>query len=345
MKKSRMLSIRTTFFMIAAGMCLCSFVHGADDRQTTVTVNALDDHWTPIKGLRQEDFRAKSGRHQIQPVTFCFAEGPRRIVILLDTSGSMSGAKGSGRWNVAHDATLDFVNSVSPRTRLSLLTFAAGVEEKANFSTDRRGIIAWLSDSHAGERKFVNGRTALYEAIIAAIKQFGSPEPGDAILVVTDGGENASKARSSQVTDALRASGVRLFALLLPDELPIGTDGWDGREKLLGMVRDSGGFGVDLYAGYGTDTSASYSVHSLSGIRPPTLVYDDQARALVKSSANAVNLLISGFYMLTLKLPDNVTKPRGWSLELVDSRGHSRKDVTLTYPGHLLPAAAQTVQH
>ena len=33
-----------------------SFVHGADYRQTTVIVNALDGHWTPITGLRQEEF-------------------------------------------------------------------------------------------------------------------------------------------------------------------------------------------------------------------------------------------------------------------------------------------------
>jgi hypothetical protein len=172
---------RAIFFLTAVGICLSSYVGGAN-RQVTALVNALDERGVPIRGLRQDDFRAKSQGHEIQLVRLSFAEGPRRIVVLLDISGSMSGERDNGRWDAARGAALEFASSASPGTRLSLITFADDVKERVGLSLDRHEMLGWLNSSQANNRKLMRGRTALYEAILAAAKELDPPQPGTQFL-------------------------------------------------------------------------------------------------------------------------------------------------------------------
>jgi Mg-chelatase subunit ChlD len=334
---------RAIFFLTAVGICLSSYVGGAN-RQVTVLVNALDERGVPIRGLRQDDFRAKSQGHEIQLVRLSFAEGPRRIVVLLDISGSMSGERDNGRWDAARGAALEFASSASPGTRLSLITFADDVKERVGLSLDRHEMLGWLNSSQANNRKLMRGRTALYEAILAAAKELDPPQPGDAIFVITDGEENASQVTSSQVMNILREklAGIRLFSFLLPGSVPESPESpfEESRKRLREMISESGGFEVELTSPY-----APGIPEHVTWVRPTTSLYDDRAKNLIKTSANALNLQISSFYLLTLELPNNMTKPKGWRLELVDSYGHSRKEVTLTYPGHLTPQSVQQAQH
>jgi len=335
-------SVKRAIFLTAVGMCFSSYVGGAD-RQVTVVVNALDERGIPIRGLRQDNFRAKSQGHEIQLVSLSFAEGPRRIVVLLDSSGSMSGERDNGRWNAARGAAVEFANSASPGARLSLITFADDVEERAGLSLDRHEILGWLSGSQASNRKLVKGRTALYEALLTAAKELDPPQPGDAIFVITDGEENASKVTSSQVMNILRGklAGIRLFSFLLPGLVPASPESpfEESRKRLREMIRESGGFEVEL-----TPYTPDIPEH-VTWVRPTTSLYDNRAKSFIKTSANVLNLQISSFYLLTLKLPDDMTKPKGWKLELVDSYGPSQKEVTLTYPGHLTPQSVQQAQH
>lgn len=302
-------------------------VYGIDDRQTTVTVNALDEHGIPIKGLLLKDFELSSRKHEIQPVTLSFSEGPRRIVLLLDVSDSMSDAGGGRRWDVAGNAALEFVNSLPSGTQLALSTFATNVEETTAMSSDTHQVLALLNkvSANSKSKNRMGRRTALYDSIMAALKRLDPPQAGDAIVVITDGGENASKTRHSQVVDALHAqSSVRLFAWLLPDWPPDVEE--VARGALVEMVNDSGGATMDI--------SAPSFPANLSYGRGSLLVLDDRMKSLIKNSANALSSQISSFYLLTLKLPDNPAKPKGWKLEVVDERGRRRNNVTLAYPGH-----------
>ncbi len=182
---------------------------------------------------------------------------------------------------------------------------------------------------HPASAKSAEGRgtrrTALYDAILMALKHLDPPQPGDAIVVVTDGGENASKAQRSQVVKALRAqSGVRLFAWLLPDWPPDLEA--EGRERLIEMVNDSGGGTLDISAPY---FPANYSYG-----RQPSLPLDERMKSLIENSANSLTSQIDDFYFLTLKFPANAREPRKWNVELVDERGQRRKEIALAYPGH-----------
>jgi hypothetical protein len=326
-----MISAKPTILVTAVGLLLSLSARAGDSRQLTVTINAVDQRGIPIEGLRRENFKAKSHRHNLQVASLAFADGPRRIVVLLDTSGSMSGAEiGGDKWAVARDEAREFITTAPPKARLSLLTFADKVEERSPLSEDRRRALEWLGSS-AANRKSVKGPTCLYEAILAGLKELDPPQPGDAIFAVTDGGENSSKARFGQVANPLRASGVRLYTFLLPETVPL-----EGRENLLEMVRESGGFEVELYPSP-IPVGAPPAVDLRAEMLARKVAYDDRVKSVVRASAYAFNQQIRSFYLLTLSLPDKLAKPRDWNLELVDQRGRNGKDAILTYPGHLMP--------
>jgi len=313
--------------LIVVAFWLTSMVPGADERQATVIVNALDDHGIPIRSLSVSDFKFISRKHEIQPVDLRFSEGPRRVVVLIDVSGSMSDQVGDRRWEVARDAGIELVSAVPSGTQLSLLTFAKNVEAEAGMPSDRQQVLASLSNLKPSvEYKNGKGRTALYDAVLVALKSLDPPQVGDAIVVITDGGENASKTRYSEIARALRAEpDVRLFACLLvnwPTELDEA-----GRNALVQMVNDSGGGMMDISAPSGYPENMAYG-------RRPTLVFDDRMKSLIKNSANALSSEISGFYLLTLKVPEHRSESNGWKVELADERGKRRDDVILVYPGH-----------
>ena len=66
-------------------------------------------------------------------------------------------------------------------------------------------------------------------------------------------------------------------------------------------------------------------------------VYSTANIAEIEAAGKALNAQISSFHLLKLELPENVTKPRRWKLEVVDSEGKKRKDRTVTYPHELEP--------
>src|SRR5207302_11329952 len=84
------------------------------------------------------------------------------------------------------------------------------------------------------------GHTALYDTILEALKSLEPTQPGDAIYVITDGGENASAEKLTQLEDSLESSGVRLFAFLLGGPWLTSPGQWSVTD-LYALVRESGG--------------------------------------------------------------------------------------------------------
>src|SRR5258708_1931994 len=191
----------------------------ADDcGERRAIVNVLDAHGLPIKNLTKDDFKASDRGKPLNVAWFQHRDDPGvRITVLLDLSGSMTGSAdgGSNKWKIARAAALEFVSSASTEARVSLLPFASGAGQKFQTLRERRSIETWLNSPAVRDAKEVKGITPLYDAIGTALKDLGTAEPGDAIYVITDGGDNASRARMSELERSLESSGVRLFAFLL----------------------------------------------------------------------------------------------------------------------------------
>jgi hypothetical protein len=302
---------------VATVVCLCAGLPartGTNCKQSTAIVNVLDRHGVPLTGLTLPDFKVTSHGQSIPVLDTTFSTGARRVVILLDTSGSMLGETSRDEWKIARAAALDFVNSVSAGTQLSLVTFASDIQERTKLSGDRRAIMQWLDAGPDDHRSRPKGHTALFEAVLAALKGLDPVQPGDAIFAVTDGEDNASRKVAPEQIQRV-SQGVRLYVFVLYDEF-FGEEDFS-RQKFFEIVKDSGGFAT----GIGEARTGPFS----------HFVYDDRAKAMTKAAARTVSAQIGSYYLLSLDLA-NFTGSPDLKVETIDANGRTRKDVTVTFP-------------
>jgi|ERR1700687_3444876 len=78
--------------------------------QTTrsLLVNVLDRNGNAVRDLAKDSFRAKVNGHPATVVEARYSLAPRRIVVLLDMSGSMAGeTEKNKKWRIAREAIED----------------------------------------------------------------------------------------------------------------------------------------------------------------------------------------------------------------------------------------------
>jgi len=291
---------------------------------SSAVVNVLNAHGNAIRNLSKENFRLRVNGKPVALVDARYTVAPRRIVVVLDLSGSMVEEKPT--WQIAHDAVEDLLVQTPTDVSIAMLTFANTVRDRFDFRQSRPAIAKWLSEGPGQRPKLKQpAKTALFDAILEALKLLDPIQPGDAIYAITDGGENASKASTGRTKIALRQSGVRLFAFLLDEALPADVT---RRKSFLEMVDDSGGFVLGL-AGRQKPDSASWDVE---------YVYDKDSRKRITAYTEELNVQVNGFWMLEFVNPSS-NKDSKINLEVVGDTGKSMKDVWITYPRRISTAA------
>jgi hypothetical protein len=337
--------LRRCMFVLKASLCIATIAIcfsalsaaqlSVSCQQRTVAANVLNRHGVPVTGLGAKDFRATSrGR----PVTILSAqriEIPARIVILLDTSSSMRGrpllqSPRSDKFQIAEAAVRDLISVASTESPLSFMSFADKIEDRIDFSDGRPAVVRWLNSETSVGTKPLRGRTVLFDAIRAALQQFGHRQVGDSVLVITDGADAISRTTASQIAPMLRDLGVRLFAFLLDDSNRT-MEERAGRDALSELVRNSGGFMATF--------APNVAVPMYPGL---AYLYNDKAQTFVKEDMAILNAQVSGFYVLKLELPKPTSGPEKWKLKAVDVKGRNRKDITLTYPQKLASCSAES---
>ncbi|MFY9792298.1 MAG: vWA domain-containing protein [Candidatus Sulfotelmatobacter sp.] len=316
----------------------------SDCLQHTVLVGIVDDRGAVPVNLTSKSFKATYGHRSVSSLETVYSEGPRRVVVLLDTSGSMRGPEATRypKWQIARAAARSFFASLPSNSAADLMTFTDRSKVQAPLSVDHRLAEGWLDNDAADKVPSLRGRTAMYAAIEEAEKQLQPALPGDAIYIVTDGGDNSSRVSGPEVGKSLLASGVRLFAFLVVSSAgPRIAAEIDATNELTRLVTDSGGFmqiiwpkdvrleqvGVPAYARTTQDPVDS------------GLALDTHTLEQIKLHADLLSRWISAFYLLTFQTPDGSAKPKHFKVKIVDSQGHPRKDLTIAY-SYTLPACA-----
>lgn len=205
---SRLSSVLSLLFVLSlstsvtAGEVSASPPNHAGDYRISVNVGLVvlpvtvtDRKGAFVPDLRPQDFQVyETGRLQ-QITSFRPEDVPVTVGLVVDNSGSM----GPKRPAVIA-ASLAFVRSSNPQDQMFVVNFnqtvTLGLPESIPFSSDQQQLREALSKNPPA------GNTALYDAIAAALQHLKAGT-GDkkALIVVTDGGDNASQIK---VPDLLR---------------------------------------------------------------------------------------------------------------------------------------------
>jgi von Willebrand factor type A domain len=289
-------------------------------------VNVLDRNGRAVPDLGKDDFRVRVNGRPTALLQASYSLAPRRIVVLLDVSASMAGELDNKKWWIAREALEDLLVETPSDVSIALLTFSDQVHDVFDFSQSRASMAAWLKQGeHHGRDNRVRGRTAIFDALLAATKMFGSARPGDAIYAITDGGDNSSHILASNIRKLLLQSGIRLFIFLFVERRP--GEPQSGTDSLMEIARASGGFVFGISPRHsGVDFLPSWS-----------FTFDDNDHILekIKIYTQALNIQVSGFYTLSFDSPAPLGKARKVSLALVDHSGKPRNELAFTYSSML----------
>lgn len=219
----------------------------------------------------------------------------------------------------------------NPQRRVATVVFAGTIELSLDFSHNPTEMLQRLQGLQ-DIRKVVpkeDRKTALLDAVMYALRLLKNPSPGDSIYAISDGGDNYSHSNLEEVQHALLASGVRFFAFYMTDNTFRPKERLSGPPLLHALADDSGGAVLDI-----PDTSGS-------------ILYDlsPKGRAQLSSQLAYIYDLMEHFYQLDVTLPAVVDKRRRWEWDVVDERGHTRKDLDLMYPVELVPCEAAAEKH
>ncbi len=79
-----------------------------------IVVNVLDQSGNAIKDLTKDNFRIKINKQPVQVLSASYELAPRRMVVLLDMSGSMGGSADTKKWKIAREVIEDLLTQTPP---------------------------------------------------------------------------------------------------------------------------------------------------------------------------------------------------------------------------------------
>jgi Ca-activated chloride channel homolog len=168
-----------------------------------VPVSVSDSMNNPVLTLKKEDFALFEENKQQDIRYFMAEDAPASIAILLDVSKSMS-----GKIDIERAAIAEFLNNANPHDEYFAITFS-----------DRPRLLAnSMGSIDEFERKLTaiepGGPTALLDAVYLGESVLRSARyQRKAILIFSDGGDNASQYTLREVKSLVRESDVQVYAI------------------------------------------------------------------------------------------------------------------------------------
>jgi hypothetical protein len=305
----------------------------------TIPVTPIDARGTPLQDLQASSLLGKVHGRPVAILSATLNTQPRRIMICVDTSGSMMAP---GLWSVIR-MMLEDIARVGPTVgQLGMELFAEDVFDVVNISPNPNAVRMKTASVLAAEVEDLvpkrARKTALVDALWQAGDHFTPPRPGDVIYVLTDGHDNRSHHTGKQLEDRLLSRATRVFAFLtaLPFT-PYGrvlAEEEFGPEALNGIATMTGGHLIYLCPNprdLGCEKWPNYFADWTKG----------EQRSAPLGAAHLLYQQMAVYYDVTIRLPFALEKRADLDLGIVDDWGHKRKDIELLYP-HRLPPCERT---
>ena len=162
-----------------------------------------------VSGLRAENFSVLEEGLPQRIELFETSDAPLDVMVLIDTSASMY-----ARLEMTKKAATDLVKTLRPGDRVGLILFNTTVALTRPLSEDRDSVIAAIRTATP------IGSTAMYESIYLALHTLTRARHAQegvrrqALVVLSDGMDNASHIPFEQALDAARTSDVTIFTIV-----------------------------------------------------------------------------------------------------------------------------------
>jgi len=213
-----------------------------------VLVTALDQKTNEsIDGLTAGDLRAKFKGHEVPILSSGPAPTNRRFVFVLDRSGSITRTTSS--WGkpyhpdqLARQALDEAVAEIPKSDMVAFLAFTGPSFTRTEFMDPASArakvpqILAWEPNTQKQGL-----RTPLWDNIDAALRMLSPQEPGDAIVVETDGEDNSSKLQTDQIRSKLLEAHTPILAILLTNPYAPRPEGGADPAVFLELAKEVGG--------------------------------------------------------------------------------------------------------
>jgi Ca-activated chloride channel family protein len=168
-----------------------------------VNTSVVDSHGRPIAGLTKDNFRLFESHREKKIAWFSEDQAPVSMVIVFDTSGSME-----GKLKRCAEAVAELLRSSQTGDEFALMTFSNQPQLVRKWTHDEAAIPAALLNERA------HGTTAVIDALQMAGRYANTGSNSrKLIFVVSDGGDNSSRWRETQVLQQLQEMDLELYAV------------------------------------------------------------------------------------------------------------------------------------
>jgi Ca-activated chloride channel family protein len=172
-----------------------------------VNVSVTDKQFRQISGLNKDHFEIYEDKVRQQIEFFSDDDKPASVGVIFDLSGSMN-----NKISRARDAIKAFIDTCHDEDDFFLVGF-----------NDRASLLAELSDGRSVLEKLAwaepHGQTALYDAAYLGVEKVkeGRHEKR-AVLIVSDGQDNASRYNYGELRKLLKEADVQVYCIGILEE-------------------------------------------------------------------------------------------------------------------------------
>ncbi len=175
----------------------------------SVNVAVTDAKAQPVRGLSAEQFVIFEDGVRQDVKFFSPGELALDVVILIDTSGSMTGSMA-----LVQQAAIRFARALRPTDHAAVMGISGGLRVLQQFTSDRAMVEAAITATQSA------GRTALYASIYTALNELekqrrATTEPRrQAIVMLSDGCDTSSTFTFDELLKVVRSRGVPIYAIV-----------------------------------------------------------------------------------------------------------------------------------
>jgi VWFA-related protein len=162
----------------------------------------FDKRGNPMPNLPRERFRVLDGDRPQPLLAFEGVDQPLTCALVLDVTGSMADFLPALKASV-----LRFIDELPEGTAIAVYTFNTSLRVNQGFTTDRKIAKQSVARTAAG------GATALFDSISKVSRDLEQRKGKKALVVFTDGDDNASALSAESAAGRARRAGIPLYVI------------------------------------------------------------------------------------------------------------------------------------